>query len=133
MKTEYNIKDTVWIHNGDRTLDEGRVVEIIDLAHLNEGYDPSEELYVIELKSGDQNIYEVRTWEQISDTEEGPVNLYKKITSNAEEARKFLMRVGLILPDGNLNPVYYPELESEPETVKKPKRRFHQKRKTNNE
>jgi hypothetical protein len=133
MKKEYNIKDTVWIHNGDRTLDEGRVVEIIDLAHLNEGYDPNKELYVIELKSGDQNIYEVRTWEQISDTKEGPVNLYKKITSSVNEARSFLKRVGILLPDGGLNPVYYSELRTEPEPVKKPKRRFHQNKRPNNE
>lgn len=131
MKTEYNIKDTVWIHNGDRTLEEGRVVEIIDLAHLNEGYDPDEELYVIELKAGDQNIYEVRTWVQISDTKEGPVNLYKKITSNPQEAKNFLMRVGIILPDGSLNPVYYSEEETE-EPAKKPKKRYPRKRKNSN-
>ena len=128
MKTEYNIKDTVWIHNGDRSLVKGRIVEIIDLAHLNEGYDPEQELYIIELNAGDNNIYEVRTWEQISDTEEGPVNLYKKITSSAKEARNFLMRVGIILPDGNLNPVYYSE-EDVQEPAKKPKKRYFRKKK----
>ena len=36
MKKEYNIKDTVWIHLGERNLVKGRVVEIIDLAHLKD-------------------------------------------------------------------------------------------------
>ena len=38
MKKEYNIKDKVWIHIGERKLVEGRVVEIITLAYNNTSF-----------------------------------------------------------------------------------------------
>jgi hypothetical protein len=97
MKTEYDIKDKVWIHIGERKLSEGRVVEIIDLEHLGEGHDPKHELYVIELKTGIEDIYEVRTFEQISPDAKGPINLFRKTKTRLEQ--RALKRLGMIIPN----------------------------------
>ena len=123
MKKEYNIKDQVWIHLGDPKLTEGRIVEIIDLEHLGEGHSPDQELYIIEIKTGIDDVYEVRTWSQISNTKEGPINFFKEIKEDMNAAQKFLKKVGIVLPNGALNPVYYSE------EVKKPKRRNYRNKK----
>lgn len=93
---EFNIKDKVWIHNGSPKLVQGRVVEIIDLAHLNEGHDPSKELYVVECKTSIEDVYEIRTWEQISPDSKGPINLFR-IHRGGEELMAF-KRIGVIIP-----------------------------------
>lgn len=96
MKTEYNIKDTVWIHMGERKLTKGRVVEIIDLEHLNEKYDPDYELYVIEVETGIDPVYEVRDFGQISPDPHGPIALFRR--EGLVGANRFLKKVGLPLP-----------------------------------
>lgn len=96
--SQYNIKDKVWIHIGERTLTEGRVVEIIDLGHI-EGYDPERELYIIEIKTGIDNIFEVRDYDQISPDAKGPINMYRKIAREAIEAGRMLKKIGIKLPD----------------------------------
>lgn len=98
MKKEYNIKESVWIHLGERKLVKGRVVEIIDLEHLGEGHDPERELYVIEIKTGIDDIYEVRTFEQISPDAKGPINLFRKHSEEISTARRYLKKVGVQLP-----------------------------------
>jgi hypothetical protein len=97
MKTAYNIKDKVWIHIGERKLTEGRVVEIIDLEHLDEGHDPNYELYVIELKTGIEDVYEIRSFEQISPDARGPINLFRKTKTRLEQ--RALKRIGMIIPN----------------------------------
>jgi hypothetical protein len=97
MKKEINIKDLVWIHIGERKLSKGRVVEIIDLEHLNEGHSKDNELYVIELKTSIEDIYEVRTFDTISLDPRGPINLFKKQDTHLEQ--RFLKKVGMIMPN----------------------------------
>ena len=91
MKKEYNLKDRVWIHNGEKTLVEGRVVEIIDLSHLNEGHSADRELYIIELKTGIDDVYEVRDYEAISPDAEGPINLWRN--SESRRANRYFKKV----------------------------------------
>ena len=100
MKKEFNIKDKVWIHLGERKLAEGRVVEVIDLVHLKEGHSPDRELYVIEIKTGIDDIYEVRTWDQISPDARGPINLFRdlKIKNETVKGNRLLKRLGAELP-----------------------------------
>ncbi len=98
MKKEINLKDTVWIHLGESSLVEGRVVEIIDFAHLNEGHSPDREFYVIEIKTGIDDIYEVRDYEQISLTAQGPINGFKFV-DDVKKARRYLRKVGIKIPD----------------------------------
>lgn len=123
MKKEYNIKDKVWIHIGERKLVEGRVVEIIDLEHLKEGHSPDRELYIIELKTGIEDVYEVRSFEEISPDAAGPINLFRKIKDEALKNQRYLKRVGIKLPVDGPDPLVElakeisEELEPTPEQI----------------
>ena len=98
-KKEYNIKDKVWIHLGEPKLVEGRIVEVIDLEHLKEGHSPDRELYIIELKTGIDDIYEVRDFDQISPDATGPINLFRKLNINqVRENSRYLKKVGMKMP-----------------------------------
>ena len=97
MKNEYNIKDEVWIHIGERNLVKGRVVDIFDLAHLDEGHSKDRELYIIELETGIEDVYEVRTFEQISPDARGPINLFRK-QADVLENNRLLKKIGMPIP-----------------------------------
>jgi len=103
MKTEYNIKDKVWIHLGERNLVEGRVVDIFDLHHV--GYSKDREFYVIEIQTGIDNIFEVRDFEQISPDAKGPINLFRHIKDDMAKAKRFLKKVGIVLPVDGTDPL----------------------------
>lgn len=96
MKKEYNIKDRVWIHLGEPTMVEGRVVEIFDLGHV-EGYPKDREFYVIEIQTGIDNIFEVRDFHQISPDAKGPINAYRNL--DAIGATRYLKKIGVKLPE----------------------------------
>jgi hypothetical protein len=100
MKTKYEIKDTVWIHLGERTLTPGRVVEIIDLAHLGEGHDPEDELYIIEVQTGIDDVYEVRPAELISEDENGPIGVFRK--EDLRAGNRLMKKMGMPMPQGAL-------------------------------
>lgn len=124
MKKEYKLKDTVWIHNGEKTLIQGRIVEIIDLVHLNEGYDPDNPLYIIELTTGIDNIYEVRPYEQISPDKTGPIMIFRK--EGFIENNRLLKHIGMPLPQGATTfelPVQQPT---------KPKKRYYKRKSPKN-
>jgi hypothetical protein len=97
MKKEYNIKDQVWIHLGEKKLVEGRVVEVIDLEHLGEGHSRDRELYVIELHTGIDDVYEVRSFDQISPDAKGPIQLFRNLKEVIENNR-YLKKVGMPIP-----------------------------------
>lgn len=99
----YKIKDTVWIHIGERKLTSGRVVHIFN---LEEG---GRDFYVIEIETGIDNIYEVRDYEQISPDAKGPINLFRKRHNEATKAQRLLKKIGVLLPTGEPNPEVYPE------------------------
>lgn len=105
MKKEYKIKDKVWIHLGERNLVEGRVVEIIDLEHLKEGHSADRELYIIEIKTGIDDVYEVRDFDQISPDAGGPINLFRNIKTNILKNQRYLNKVGIKMPVNGPNPL----------------------------
>jgi hypothetical protein len=105
MKKEYKIKDRVWIHLGEHKLVDGRVVEIIDLSHLKEGHSPDHELYIIELKTGIDDIYEVRSFDQISPDAAGPINLFRKIKTDILKNQRYLNKVGIKMPVDGPDPL----------------------------
>jgi hypothetical protein len=107
MKKQYDIKDTVWIHVGERKLTQGRVVEIIDLGHLDEGHDPAREFYVIELKTGIEDVYEVRDFNQISPDANGPIALFRK--EDYREGNRLMKKIGMPVPEGVMEFDEYPE------------------------
>jgi hypothetical protein len=112
MKKEYNIKDTVWIHIGERTLTQGRIVDVLDLSHLEEGHDPENELYIIELKSGIEDVYEVRSYDQISPDADGPINLFRK--EDHSITNRAMKKIGMPLPQGVME---YEHDEPTPEQI----------------
>ena len=114
MKKEYKIKDQVWIHLGERNLVEGRVVEIIDLEHLGEGHSADRELYIIELKTGIDDVYEVRSFDQISPDSKGPINLFRKIKEESQTNNRFLKKIGMPIP--NIEPNHLEEIIKEIES-----------------
>jgi len=100
MKKEYNIKDTVWIHIGEKKLTEGRVVEIIDLEHLGEGHSKDNELYIIELKTGIEDVYEVRSAGLISPDAAGPLSVFRDPEKKADAVmgNRFMRKIGAEIP-----------------------------------
>jgi hypothetical protein len=106
MKKEYNIKDKVWIHIGERSLVEGRVVEVIDLVHLKESHSADRELYIIEIKTGIDDIYEVRDFDQISPDATGPINLFRKVKTDILKNQRYLNKVGIKMPVNGPDPLY---------------------------
>lgn len=105
MPNNINLKDKVWIHLGEPKLVEGRIVDIIDLGHLNEGHSPDRELYIIEIKTGIDDVYEVRTYDQISLTPGGPINLFKNLKTELLENKRFLKKVGVQIPVHHPDPL----------------------------
>jgi hypothetical protein len=103
MNKEYAIKSKVWIHIGERKLVEGRVVEVIDLEHLIEGHIPNRELYIFELKTGIDDIYEVRDFEQISPDAAGPINLFRKDRTEHVKNNRLLKKIGMPIPNVESN------------------------------
>jgi len=117
MKKQYDIRDQVWIHLGEKNLVQGRVVEVIDLLHLNEDHN-DDPLYVIEIKTGIDDVYEVRNYDQISPDERGPIMLYRKQPDVMREARRAFRRIGMSTPDltGGLSPVVEALMEEDEPT-----------------
>jgi len=123
-KKKYSIKDVVWIHIGEAKLVEGRVVEIFDLKHLNENQEHND-LYIVEIPTAIEPIYEVRSWEQISSTALGPINLYKDL--NTQEGQRYLKKVGVVLPVAE--PAAAAEVVADETPAQKPKKKFHFRKK----
>jgi hypothetical protein len=98
--TQYTIKDKVWIHLGEKNLVEGRVVEIIDLQHLGENYG-AEDLYIIEVPTHIDPVYEVRSFDTISADARGPINLFRK--QNQQASNRFTKQLGMPLPQGAMD------------------------------
>lgn len=93
---QYNLRDIVYLHIGEPTLVKGRVVDIVNLAHLNEGHKPEDELYIIEIKTGIDYIYEARSFVQLSSSATGPIGLFKN--NNVQSEQRYLKKIGVVLP-----------------------------------
>ena len=128
IPSEYNIKDTVWIHLGEQTLVKGRVVEIIDLEHLDEGYSRENELYVIEVSTPIEPVYEVRSYQAISPDAAGPIMLYRNL-EGVVATNRLLKKVGVRLPDNAASASLVVEGNERP---KKSKGRYYKNKKYRN-
>lgn len=96
MKTKYEIKDTVWIHVGEKNLVQGTVVQTTDLSHLGE--DPTDIIYIIQIESGVEPVYEARKFHMISPDEQGPINMFRM--ENHKETNRMMKKMGMPLPQG---------------------------------
>jgi len=122
MKKEYAIKDTVWIHNGERALVQGRVVEVIDLSHLGEGHSADQELYIIEIPTGIDDIYEVRPYDLISPDAKGPIALFRD--TETRRANRLFRKMGMDAPIGEEVTAL---IADTPATESKPRRKYYRK------
>jgi hypothetical protein len=126
IPTEYYVKDTVWIHLGEQTLIPGRVVEIIDLEHLDEGYTKEQEFYIIEISTPIEPVYEVRSYSQISPDAEGPIMCYRNL-EGVTSANRLLKKMGVKLPDNAASNTLVEVKDTAPKKHKK--RRYYSKQK----
>lgn len=79
VKREYAIGDSVWIYgvsvNNNRSV-KGKVIKSIDLSaqgHLNGPY------YIVEVPTHIEPLLEIRTWENMSQDESGPVGAFREL------------------------------------------------------
>ena len=98
IKKRYEIKDRVWIHIGGSKLTEGIVVEYFDLGHM--GHSREVEFYVIEISTEIDPIYEVRTWQQMSQDRNGPIAFYRNLEKEnfTPQNLKAMSRLGIEIP-----------------------------------
>lgn len=126
VKKTYLIKDKVWIHIGSSNLIEGRIVKIVDLEDLNEGYSRENKLYIIEVNNAIEPFYEVRSYDQISIDPKGPINLYKETAKETAVTNQLLKKVGMALPESALE---FSETNPPPFKKKQFKRKFYKRKK----
>ena len=82
--TTYNIKDTVWIHLGEHSLVEGKIEHMFTLSH-------GQQLYVIEIPTHIDPVYEVREWETMSPDAIGPINMFRQLKTE----HRYLKKLGV--------------------------------------
>ena len=105
-KKSYNIGDTVWIYGINRSNTKpakGTVIKTIDLT--DSGYTNGPH-YVVEVPSHIESLLEIRTWENISQDELGPVGSLREM-GNIESTLKFVSTVGFAFDDS-------PKLDTDP-------------------
>jgi len=96
IRQKYNIGETVWIYGIYVRNDVPVAGRIIHRFHLNfENFDPAVEHYVIAVDSHIEPLIEVRTWETISQDEQGPVGGLRGLEDTAD--RKVLAKTGFDL------------------------------------
>jgi len=105
IKKSYAVGDVVWIYGINRSNSkptQGKVIKIVDL--VDAGYTTGNH-YIIEVPTHIEPILEVRTWENISQDEKGPVGSLREL-GNIESTIKFVSSVGFAFDDN-------PELDTD--------------------
>ena len=100
IRKRYKIGETVWIYGIYVRNDvpvAGRVVHCFNLKF--EEFDPAVEHYVIAVDSHIEPLIEVRTWETISQDDQGPVGGLRGLDDTAD--RKVLSKTGIELGGTN--------------------------------
>lgn len=98
VKKKYNIGDSVWIYGINRSNikpTKGKVIQILDLG--NAGYTDGPH-YVVEIPTHIESLLEIRTWENMSQDERGPVGSLRNL-GDFESTIKFAGTVGFIFDD----------------------------------
>lgn len=108
VKTVYKVGDHAWVYGvasgaGYNKPVKGTIVHTCEI----EGYSGTQ--YVIAIPTGIDDLLEIRTWESMSQDAKGPVGSLRQQLINMPGTQKMLSRVGLVLPDVQLNP----ELEND--------------------
>jgi len=103
IKKYYKEGDTVWIHGVNRNakLTKGTVVKKINLDY--NGFESSTEYYVIGIPSYIDTLLEIRTWETISQDENGPVGLFRGISEDLSSTNKIMSHSGYYSDEDNVD------------------------------
>jgi hypothetical protein len=97
IKKSYEVGDTVWIYGISRSNakpTQGKVVKVLDLKDA--GY--TDLHYVIEIPTHIDPLLEVRSWQNISQDEKGPVGSFRAL-GDMESTIKFVGSVGFAFDD----------------------------------
>jgi hypothetical protein len=92
VKKKYNVGDTVWIYGIQRDnvkSTQGTVVKAFTIEGYNEVH------YVVEIPTEIEPLLEIRTWQTISQTADGPVGSLREAFSDPDAAHKMLSRTGM--------------------------------------
>lgn len=109
VKKSYKVGDKCWIYGvssgpGFNKPVKGTVVHEMEI----NGYGGVH--YVVAIDTEIETLFEVRTWETISQDAKGPIGSFRETISKYSPARKVLARTGLILP---LDDIYLDEEPNE--------------------
>lgn len=144
VKKNYNIGDTVWIYGitAANKITKGRVIATVDLSDKGYGNDLH---YIIDVPSHIESLLEIRTWQTISQDENGPVGGIRDLGIITESDDKKIRQTGYIYSSDSHYDINDPSpdqirealekstdgLTHKPLNIKepKPKRRFYPKRK----
>lgn len=93
IKKSYEVGDSVWIYGIDKANKNpvhGTVIKKIDLSDA--GYENGP-YYIIEIPTHIEPLFEIRTWENISQDEKGPVGLFRDL-NDFEPSKKYMSKMG---------------------------------------
>ena len=119
IKKSYKVGDTVWIYGINRSntkSTQGKVIKVVDLS--NAGYSVGDH-YIIEVPTHIDPILEIRTWQNISQDEKGPVGSLREL-GNIESTIKFVSTVGFAFDDNSnldTDPLVEEEDEIDPDVI----------------
>jgi hypothetical protein len=93
IKETYKLGDTVWVYGVsavENKLTQGTVVHSFNLDDYSDKY------YVIEIPTAIQPLYEVRTWQTISQDKKGPIGSLREIliSEDADATKKIVGQTG---------------------------------------
>lgn len=110
VKKKYKVGDNAWIYGitsgpGYNRLTQGTVVHEMEI----DGYTGPH--YVIAISNGIDDLLEVRTWEEISQDNKGPIGSFRELLMNQPATQKKLLRTGMRLPEVEMNPEFVDDQE----------------------
>lgn len=87
VKKEYAVGDTVWIYGitKQNKLTEGKVIKVVDLSNCGFECGPH---YIISIPTYIEPLLEIRTWEDISQDDKGPVGAFRALTDLSSTVKK---------------------------------------------
>jgi hypothetical protein len=97
-KKKYNIGDSVWIYGITRSNVKPTKGKVIQVLNLNSAGYTDGPHYVIEIPTHIDPLLEIRTWENMSQDEQGPVGSLRNL-GDFESTIKFVNTVGFIFDD----------------------------------
>jgi hypothetical protein len=107
IKKSYEVGDDAWIYGINRSNVKPTKGKIIKVVSLNDAGYSTGPHYIIEIPTYIEPILEIRTWENISQDEKGPVGSLRDL-GNIESTIKFVSTVGFAFDDD-------PALDTDPE------------------